>query len=64
MPKMKTRRGAAKRLARTALDKIKMHKAYASHKLTGKTTKKKRYLRQSATASPSDVPRIKRMLGI
>ena len=64
MPKMKTRRGAAKRLARTALGKFRMHKAYASHKLTKKTTKKKRSLRQSGTASPSDVPRIRRMLGI
>ena len=63
MPKMKTRKGAAKRFARTARGKIKMHKPYASHKLTKKTTKMKRTLRQSGTASPRDVPRINRMIG-
>ena len=63
MPKMKTRRGAAKRFTRTARGKLKMHKPFASHKLTKKSAKRKRSLRQSGTVSPEDVPRINRMIG-
>ena len=63
MPKMRTRKGAAKRLSRTARGKIKMHRPFSSHMLTKKTTKRKRHLRQSSIASPTDMPRINRMLG-
>ena len=62
MPKMKTRKGAAKRFKKTAHGKIKMNKPFASHKLTKKTAKKKRHLRKSEIASPRDVSRINRMI--
>ena len=41
MPKLKTHRGAAKRFSLTAKGKIKRSKAFASHILTKKTTKRK-----------------------
>ena len=46
MPKMKTRRAAAKRLSMTKNGKIKRAKAFKSHLLNGKTRKRKRNLRK------------------
>ena len=64
MPKLKTNRGAAKRFKRTASGRIKRGKAYKSHILTKKTTKRKRNLRKSTTVSSADGDRVKRMLGL
>jgi large subunit ribosomal protein L35 len=64
MPKIKTNRAAAKRFGLTGNGKIKRHKAYASHILTKKSTKRKRNLRKGTIAAASDVRRIKRMLGM
>ncbi len=47
MPKIKTNRGAAKRFSKTGTGKIRRSKAFTSHILTKKTTKRKRNLRQS-----------------
>ena len=44
MPKMKTNRGAAKRLRRTGKGKIKRMRAYKSHILNKKSTKRKNHL--------------------
>jgi large subunit ribosomal protein L35 len=46
MPKMKTHRGAAKRFKVTKTGKIKRAKAFKSHILTKKTSKRKRHLRK------------------
>ena len=46
MPKIKTHRGAAKRFSVTKSGKIKRAKAYKSHILTKKTTKRGRRLRK------------------
>ena len=51
MPKMKTNRGAAKRLRRTGKGKIKRMRAYKSHILTKKSTKRKRRLRSATLVS-------------
>ena len=64
MPKMKTHRGAAKRLKATGTGRLKRSKANKSHILTKKTTKRKRNLRQSTTVSSADGDRVKRMLGL
>ncbi len=48
MPKMKTKRGAAKRFKLTGSGKIKRNKAFSSHILTKKSTKRKRGLVDSA----------------
>lgn len=62
MPKMKTHRGAAKRLHKTGTGKVKRQKAYKSHILTKKTTKRKRHLRKSELIAKSDAKRVERML--
>jgi large subunit ribosomal protein L35 len=62
MPKMKTHRGAAKRVKKTGGGKLKRSKAYTSHILTKKSSKRKRGLRQSTVVSPSDMKRVKTLL--
>ena len=45
MPKIKTSRAAAKRFKKTGTGKLKRNKAYKSHILTKKSTKRKRNLK-------------------
>jgi large subunit ribosomal protein L35 len=59
MPKMKTNKGAAKRFTKTGTGKIKRNKAFTSHILTSKTTKRKRNLRQSTIMSPGDTRKMR-----
>jgi len=59
MPKMKTNKGAAKRFSKTGSGKIKRNKAFTSHILTSKTTKRKRNLRQSTIMSPGDTRKMR-----
>lgn len=58
MPKIKTNKSAAKRFKRTATGKIKRNKAYHSHILTKKSSKRKRQLRKSTFVSKSDFTKI------
>lgn len=62
MPKIKTHRGAAKRFKLTKTGKVKRHKAYKSHILTKKTTKRKRNLRKGTVLTPADQKRIKQLI--
>jgi large subunit ribosomal protein L35 len=62
MPKMKTRRGAAKRFKSTGNGKIIRSKAFGSHIMTSKTTKRKRGLRKSTVVDATNARAIKRML--
>ena len=62
MPKMKTNRGAAKRFKASGSGKIGRNKAFASHILTKKTTKRKRNLRKGDLVDESNVKAVKRML--
>jgi len=62
MPKMKTNRGAAKRFKATGSGKIRRSKAFTSHILTKKSTKRKRNLRQSGLIVGADRKAVKRML--
>jgi large subunit ribosomal protein L35 len=62
MPKMKTNRGAAKRFKATGTGKIVRNKAFASHILTKKSTKRKRNLRKSGLVDETNVKGIKRIL--
>jgi large subunit ribosomal protein L35 len=48
----------------TGTGKIKRTKAYASHILTKKTSKRKRGLRKGTTVAGSDAKRVRRMLGM
>jgi large subunit ribosomal protein L35 len=62
VPKMKTNRGAAKRLRRTGTGKIKRMRANKSHILTKKSKKRKRRLRSATLVSAGDLKRMKRLL--
>jgi len=62
MPKMKTNRAAAKRFKKTANGKLKRMKAYKSHILTKKSTKRKRNLRKSTVADASNAANMKKIL--
>jgi large subunit ribosomal protein L35 len=62
MPKLKTHRGAAKRVKRTGSGKFKRHHAFNSHILTKKSRKRKRKLRSSAIVAPGDAKVLKKML--
>ena len=60
--KMKSHRGACKRMKLTGSGKIKRNKAYKSHILTKKTAKRKRGLRKATTLTSADLKRIKMIL--
>lgn len=62
MPKMKTHRGAAKRVKRTGSGGLKRDTAYGSHMFANKSTKQKRHLRKATMIHPSDFKRVKQML--
>ena len=62
MPKMKTNRGAAKRFKATGSGRIVRNKAFASHILTKKTTKRKRGLRKSDLVDPTNEKGIRKIL--
>jgi large subunit ribosomal protein L35 len=63
MPKQKTNRSAAKRFKITGTGRIKRGKAYTSHILTKKSSKRKRKLRKPTLVAKADEKRIKRLLG-
>ena len=60
MPKIKTNRAAAKRFKKTG--KLKRNKAYKSHILTKKSTKRKRNLRQATITDATNVKNMKKVL--
>ncbi len=62
MPKMKTHRGAAKRVKRSSTGKLKRMRAFKSHILTKKDRKRKRRLRSATLVSAADRKRVNRML--
>lgn len=62
MPKVKTNRGAAKRFKLTKSGKVKRSKAYASHILTSKTTKRKRKLRKSSVIAKVEQRNVRRLI--
>jgi large subunit ribosomal protein L35 len=62
MPKMKTRRGAAKRFKLTGTGKVRRSRAYLRHQLSAKTRKQKRRLRQTTLVAATDERAIKRLI--
>ena len=62
MPKMKSSRAAYKRFRATGSGKLKRRRAFHSHILTKKSSKRKRLLREGTLVDESDVKRISRML--
>lgn len=62
MPKIKTKRGAAKRFRKTASGKFKRGHAFTSHILTKMSQKRKRNLRGNTMISKADTKAIARMV--
>ena len=63
MPKMKTHKGAKKRFTVTASGKVRRLKAFKSHILTKKTSKRKRNLRRGTTFTTNgEIKNIKRLI--
>lgn len=62
MPKIKTSKSAAKRFEVTGTGKLKRNKAYKSHILTKKSTKRKRNLRKAAMTDSTNVKNMKKIL--
>ncbi len=62
MPKIKTKRSAAKRFKVTGSGKVMFRKPGKSHILTKKTRKRKRNLRKPAVLSDAMMTQIRRMM--
>lgn len=62
MPKVKTKRAAAKRFKLTGTGKLKRMKAYKSHILTKKTAKRKRNLRTATVTAESNAKVMKKIM--
>jgi large subunit ribosomal protein L35 len=63
MPKMKTHRAASKRLRLTGTGKVARRKAFHSHILEKKASKRKRRLNRTTLVSKADTKRVRTMLG-
>lgn len=64
MPKIKTHRGTAKRIKKTASGKLTRERAFKNHLLSKKSASRKRNNAGSHPASKGDTASIKRALGI
>lgn len=64
MPKLKTKKGAAKRLKLTKSGKIKRHSPSCRHNMRSKTKKQKRRLRKAKLVAKSEERRMRRLLGL
>jgi large subunit ribosomal protein L35 len=62
MPKMKTKRAAAKRFRTQGSGGIKRTKAFLRHILTKKTTKRKRNMRGTTRVDAADVRAVRAMM--
>ena len=62
MPKMKTKKSAAKRFKVRASGSIKRSRANLRHILTKKSTKRKRHLRGTTSVHGSDMVAVRAML--
>jgi large subunit ribosomal protein L35 len=62
MPKIKTKRGLAKRVKATGTGQIRRYRAGKSHLLTGKSRARKRRLRQGDLIHAADRKRMRRLV--
>ncbi|MFI5067708.1 MAG: 50S ribosomal protein L35 [Streptosporangiales bacterium] len=63
MPKMKTHSGSAKRFRLTGTGKVIRRRANMNHLLEHKASRRTRRLSGEMTLAPSDVKKIKKLLG-
>lgn len=62
MPKLKTKKAAAKRFKKTGTGELKRMKAYKSHILTKKSAKRKRNLRKSTLTDSTNIKTMKKIM--
>ena len=62
MPKMKSKRSAAKKFSLTGTGKVKYKKMNLRHILTKKAAKRKRQLRSSGILSEADSAKVRRQM--
>ncbi|MGN0160682.1 MAG: 50S ribosomal protein L35 [Lachnospiraceae bacterium] len=62
MPKLKTKRAAAKRFKKTGTGELKRMKAFKSHILTKKTAKRKRNLRKATLTDSTNLKTMKKIM--
>jgi large subunit ribosomal protein L35 len=62
MPKLKTKRSAAKRLRATGTGKLRRAKGWKRHLLEWKPSKRKRQLRRPTLVAPADVKQLRRLV--
>jgi large subunit ribosomal protein L35 len=62
MPKLKTHRGAAKRFKKTGTGKFKRSKAFMSHILTHKSSKRTKLLRKPGLVDQTNIDAVRKML--
>jgi len=62
MPKIKTKRAAAKRFKVTATGKLMSRSGWKRHLLEAKSPKRRRKLRRARLIDPVDQPRLKRLV--
>ena len=63
MPKMKTHRGAAKRIKVTGTGKLRRHQAFLNHILEKKSSTRTRRLGRETDVAPGDRRKVRRLLG-
>jgi large subunit ribosomal protein L35 len=63
MPKMKTHSGAKKRFRVTGKGKVMREQTNARHLLEYKSSRRTRRLAQDVVVAPSDVKKVKKLLG-
>jgi large subunit ribosomal protein L35 len=64
MPKMKTDRGAAKRVKVTATGRLRRRRAFRNHLFEKKSSTRTRRLGRETDVAPGDVKAMKRLLGL
>jgi large subunit ribosomal protein L35 len=64
MPKMKTHSASKKRFRLTSTGKLVRRKAFRTHLLERKTSKRKRGFRKYDLVAPGDAKNVKRLLGL
>jgi large subunit ribosomal protein L35 len=64
MPKLKTRKGIAKRIRVTTNGKLVRAHAWKSHLLEKKSAKRKRNFRSAQLVSSADATQVRRSLGV
>ncbi|MCA9531255.1 MAG: 50S ribosomal protein L35 [Myxococcales bacterium] len=62
MPKMKTKRAAAKRFKVTGTGRIRRASAGKQHMMRGKSANRLRRLKKNAMVDPADAPSIARLI--